>query len=573
VWRLLAGRLDVPEPVSPAQLRRVTLYGAGAAVTAMVLNGLTRFVLPADARVAGYDRFLALNLPLLAACAACLYASAWRPEGAGSARLARAGIALLGVSVPTGTWLVGGPAMGLNLILAVVVCGVARLYLTWRDALLFMLACSGTDLLLGALWSTGVIGPETALPMPELAAGGRVVAAALLWRVVAMYLAFVTASYAADRFRTSEHKLGVANAELLQVNRELEERVTAQVTEIVSRAQEAEALSLQLQERVRDRANELARALRRLGGRDDGLLSPGQELAGRFEIELALGSGAMGVVYRCHDRVSRQTVAVKLIRPGAPVAQEVLRRFFAEAAAAASVRHPGIVKTLDVDVAESGMVYLVMEYVSGHTLAQRLARGPLEPAQAARIFASVAGALAAAHAVGIVHRDVKPSNVMLTRAAPGVRVLDFGLAKLLEPDLATGAIASTAADRILGTPRFMSPEQIRDSASVGAATDVYSLGVSLFCAIAGRPPFDAPTVAALCIAHLGERPPELAALVPDLPPELGELVRLCLEKEALRRPSAALVAEKLQEIADALGEEPAEGIAASDSTLTDPQPG
>lgn len=97
--------------------------------------------------------------------------------------------------------------------------------------------------------------------------------------------------------------------------------------------------------------------------------------------------------------------------------------------------------------------------------------------------------------------------------------------------------------------------------------------MSLFCAIAGRPPFDAPTVAALCIAHLGERPPELAALVPDLPPELGELVRLCLEKEALRRPSAALVAEKLQEIADALGEEPAEGIAASDSTLTDPQPG
>jgi serine/threonine-protein kinase len=359
--------------------------------------------------------------------------------------------------------------------------------------------------------------------------------------------------------RTAE--LATAKQELEQTNRQLEERVAEQVAQIVARAKEVDALSQQLQLRVQERSRELARALGKVGGRgDSGLPAVGELFAGRVEIRALLGVGGMGVVYRGHDRVADQEVALKLIRPAAATDPAALRRFFAESLAASAVRHPGIVSTLHVDVAADGTVFQIMELVQGATLGRQLERGPPPPPQAARLTARVSEALAAAHGAGVVHRDLKPANLIVTSARPGVKVLDFGLAKLAGEELGATLGPKTQGHQLMGTPLYMSPEQISDPAGVTPATDIYSLGVVLFEAVAGRPPFEAGSVAGLCMAHLGQRPPDLRELVPGLPPALAETVHACLEKGAAARPAAGELARRLDAIADQHGAPPAEQL-------------
>jgi serine/threonine-protein kinase len=254
----------------------------------------------------------------------------------------------------------------------------------------------------------------------------------------------------------------------------------------------------------------------------------------------------MGVVYRGHDRVTGRAVAVKVVHAGSANELDGLHRFLREAEALASLTHPAIVRSLHVDVSEDGRLFQVMELVEGETLESYLAHaGALRPGVASRLVGVLAGALAAAHAAGVIHRDVKPSNVMLTREAPGLKLLDFGIAKLRDAGVAGGRTAGG----ILGTPEFLAPEQVNAPASVSAPADVYALGLVLYLCLAGRMPFESATARNWLIMHLAQAPKEISELVPGLDPALAETVMACLSKDPAARPSASVVAATLSTLA------------------------
>ena len=343
----------------------------------------------------------------------------------------------------------------------------------------------------------------------------------------------------------------LAREQLDALNGQLAERVQEQVKEIVERAHEVELLNEQLRERVQERSRELAAALRQLGKIDagDGRLQPGQTV-GRVKIGRLLGEGGMGSVYAGIDLLTNREVALKVLRPGVADVS-ALQRFVGEAAAAAAISHPGVIKTMHIDVSSDGRLYQIMELVDGPTLERRMTQAPLRPGETARIGAGIAAALAAAHDKDVVHRDIKPNNVILARAPAGVRLLDFGLSKMRGggPLDAT----QTAAQQLLGTPAYMSPEQVQDAGSVGTATDVYSLGVLLYRLAGGRMPFEGKTLTSLLSAHLHERPRPLAEVAPEVPAALAALIERTLQKEPGARPTAAALANELDAIADALG--------------------
>jgi len=232
-----------------------------------------------------------------------------------------------------------------------------------------------------------------------------------------------------------------------------------------------------------------------------------------------------------------------------------VRHFVGEAEAANGIPHPSIVKSLHVDVTDEGRVYQLREFVDGVTLGKRLELGPLTPGEAARLGAAVAEGLAAAHGHGVIHRDVKPHNLLLSAA--GVRVVDFGIAKRLDPDPSLG---HTRTQVRLGTPAYMSPEQLRAPHQLSGATDVYSLGVVLFEALAGTRPFARPESDALLPAHLVEPPPDLRARAGHVPLELATLLEACLAETPQTRPSSADLARSLAALADRYGAASAEVI-------------
>jgi eukaryotic-like serine/threonine-protein kinase len=243
----------------------------------------------------------------------------------------------------------------------------------------------------------------------------------------------------------------------------------------------------------------------------------------------------MGLVFDAVDRITGDRVAVKVIVAESAHQLDSMHRFLREAAASASVSHPGVVSARHVDLAQ-GRLFLVFPFVEGESLDRVLARvGRLEIARAARIAGSIADALAAAHAVGVVHRDIKPANVMLT-AEGEVRVLDFGISKLHD-----GSLVDSDATRegvILGTPAYMAPEQVTDAKSTRAPADVYSLGIMLFEMIAGKLPFPDPEPRSVMAAHVLREPPLLAVVAPPTPRSLSEAVDGCLAKNPERRPTA-----------------------------------
>jgi serine/threonine protein kinase len=241
------------------------------------------------------------------------------------------------------------------------------------------------------------------------------------------------------------------------------------------------------------------------------------------------------------------------MNPEVGAGTDVLERFLNEAAATASIDHPGVIKTLHVDVSADGRLYQIMEYVDGVTLTSLLALGPLGAAAAARIGAIISAALSAAHALNVVHRDIKAHNIILCTRAPGVKILDFGLSKLLDDASSRASGALTQPGQMCGTPAYMSPEQIRDFASTTPQTDVYSLGVVLHEMATGRLPFASPTSFGYLVAHLTHPPPDLRERAPDAPAALAELVLRCMAKAPEDRPTSAALARELEAIADALG--------------------
>jgi tetratricopeptide (TPR) repeat protein len=264
------------------------------------------------------------------------------------------------------------------------------------------------------------------------------------------------------------------------------------------------------------------------------LLALGTALA-HYRILSRLGSGGMGEVYLAQDTRLGRKVALKILSPDLTRRADRLLRFEQEARAASALNHPNIVTIHDIGQ-DGDTRYLVTEYVEGETLRTRLARGPLPLRDALDCAVQVAGALAAAHAAGIVHRDVKPENLML-RPDGLVKVLDFGLAKLTEPahtPSATEATATVAAfdtepGQVAGTPFYMSPEQAR-GLKVDARTDVFSLGVVLYEMLAGRRPFEGETTSHAMVAILEKDPLPLTRYLPGAPPELQRILSKALEK-------------------------------------------
>ncbi|MGE0379058.1 MAG: serine/threonine-protein kinase, partial [Planctomycetaceae bacterium] len=211
--------------------------------------------------------------------------------------------------------------------------------------------------------------------------------------------------------------------------------------------------------------------------------SSGLREFGRYELLEEVGRGGMGVVYRARQKALGATVALKLVRWSQFASADEIRRFYAEARAAAGLRHPNIVSVHDVGE-YLGQHYLTMDFVESGSLAERLQSGPLEPREAAELLLTIARAVGYLHQHKIVHRDLKPSNILLDeQGAP--YVTDFGLAKVFEGDS-----AETASGTIIGTPSYMAPEQAAGkSAEVSPQSDVYSLGTILYEMLTGRPPF------------------------------------------------------------------------------------
>ena len=347
--------------------------------------------------------------------------------------------------------------------------------------------------------------------------------------------------------------------QLAALNSGLEQRVRGQVAEILAHSQDADRLNLelqranaQLQAQVKSRSAELSLLLSRLARGSAALdtLAAGTLLGDRFVIESPLGAGGMGVVYRGHDQVTSQLVAIKVIQAGASRSQDTLRRFLREAGAAASVTHPAVVRMLHLDVSGDGLVFQVQELIEGETLSQRMQR-PWPAGDAARLAAALCDALAAAHAQGIAHLDVKPQNLMLVQRAPGLKLLDFGIARLFEAAL--GGDDTKSVGRVLGTPAYMAPEQADGREHAGAPADLYATGVLLFRLLTGAVPFEGATPRETLQRHLFELAPDVRKLASTVPEELALLIARCLEKRPAARPTARELQAQLAALADALG--------------------
>lgn len=253
----------------------------------------------------------------------------------------------------------------------------------------------------------------------------------------------------------------------------------------------------------------------------------GSVLAGKYRIERVLGMGGMGAVVQAQHLQLHESVAIKFLLARAGQGERLAARFLREARTASKLKSAHVARVFDVDSRPDGTPYIVMEYLHGETLAARLERDPVLSAQSiVDDVLEACVALAEAHALGIVHRDLKPANLFLASGAGGVvsvRVLDFGISKLLEPDSSGDVITQ---DLPIGSPPYMSPEQLTLPASVDHRTDIWSLGVVLYQAFTGDLPFSGDTFAQVCANVLQTTPPPIRQSR-----ELGAIVQRCLSKE------------------------------------------
>ncbi len=278
----------------------------------------------------------------------------------------------------------------------------------------------------------------------------------------------------------------------------------------------------------------------------DALTYEGKIIAGRYRVERLLGQGGMGSVWAGRHLTLNQLVAVKFIHPRLASSVEALRRFDTEAKAAARLKTRHAVTVHDHGITADGEPYIVMEYLEGESLEHRLrTRGALPFAEVVSVIGQAARALSAAHEQGIIHRDLKPDNVFLAqeREAPEfgyvVKVVDFGIAKLIADEAAQGASA-TQAGVVLGTPHYMSPEALTASAPVGPAADVWSLGACAFAAACGRVPFEGDAIGDVVLKVCASPLPVPSRLRPELPKAFDAwFARACARSIAQRFATVA----------------------------------
>ena len=262
-------------------------------------------------------------------------------------------------------------------------------------------------------------------------------------------------------------------------------------------------------------------------------------LSAHYELDREIGRGGFGIVYRAKDRRLKRTVAIKILPPELAFRSEIKTRFLREAETAAQLSHPNIVPIYSVDEAE-GIVYFVMAYVSGDNLAKRLHdKGVLPVEETRRIIRDVADALAYAHERGVVHRDIKPDNILLDEEHARPMVTDFGIARAVSDG---GDSRLTATGMAIGTPAYMSPEQAAGERDIDGRSDLYSLGILGYQMLVGEPPFTASSTPAILVKHISERPVPVEQRRADVTPDLARAIMMMLEKDPANRfPSAASV--------------------------------
>jgi len=282
-------------------------------------------------------------------------------------------------------------------------------------------------------------------------------------------------------------------------------------------------------------------------------------LAPQLLLVRAIGAGGMGSVFLAREPALKRTVAVKVLAPDLAATPEARARFEREAQAVAVMSHPNVVAVHGVGELADGTPWFVMQYVSGRSLAARLAEdGPLSVAETRKIMGEVASALAAAHAKGIIHRDIKPANILSDEESGRALVSDFGIAAVA-PAEGRADTRLTQTGMIVGTPQYMSPEQLL-AEPVSEKTDIYALGLLGYELLAGKGPFDATTPHELIAAHLRDVPRRLSELREDVDAETESLIASCLEKDPAKRPAAAVLAQRLAPGAGAPLEWPPPGL-------------
>src|SRR6185503_14287438 len=272
--------------------------------------------------------------------------------------------------------------------------------------------------------------------------------------------------------------------------------------------------------------------------RDDPLL--GQTLASKYLIEKLIKRGGMGAVYVGKHILMDKTVAIKVLRPSLALDDDVVRRFSREAKAASRISHPHAVSVTDFGESENGVVFLVMEYLDGQTLKEIIkSEGQMGLNRAVEIIRQVSGALDAAHEQGVVHRDLKSDNIMLSQTNGGdwAKVLDFGIAKIQQTETVDADI--TAANLVIGTPQYMSPEQCSQSTTIDARSDIYSLGIIIYEMLAGQLPFTGESPTVIMMKQVQDPPPSILDVRPDLPATISALISKSLAKQPADRFQSA----------------------------------
>jgi serine/threonine protein kinase len=278
----------------------------------------------------------------------------------------------------------------------------------------------------------------------------------------------------------------------------------------------------------------------------------GDVIAGKYVVQKLLGKGGMGAVVAAHHAQLDQRVAIKFLLPEALEVPEAVARFTREARAATKIQSEHVVRIIDVGSLESGVPYMVMEYLSGRDLAALVReQGPLPVETVAEYLLQACEALAEAHAIGIIHRDLKPANLFLVSRMDGtplVKVLDFGISKLTSQSSSGPDLGLTKTSASMGSPLYMSPEQMCSARDVDPRTDVWALGVVMYELLAGIPPFNGESLPELCAKVLQESEAPLRSVRPDLPPAAESIVARCLRKAPADRFA------NVAELAVALGE-------------------